>query len=464
MYSNELASFGVNMYKKILIANRGEIAVRIIRACREMGILTVAVCSTADRESLHSQLADECICIGPAKSRDSYLNMEAIISAAIASGAQAVHPGFGFLSENPKFARMCSQCGIDFIGPSAEIIEKMGNKSEARRVMENAGVPVIPGTKEAFTSVNRAFECAEEVGYPMMIKASSGGGGKGMRIVRSADEFEELFYLAQQETIREFGDDQMYMERYLGSARHVEVQILADKYGNTVHLGERDCSIQRRHQKMIEETPAPFLNEETRIKMGEAAVSAAKAADYYSAGTIEFLVDDDDNFYFMEMNTRIQVEHPVTEMVTGIDLIKAMIRISAGESINVEQENIRPRGCAIECRISAEDPDRKFIPCAGRITNLYIPGGNGIRVDSSLFYGCEISPFYDSMLAKVIVHGSSRDEAIGKMRSALGEFIIEGITTNLDFQYKLIGSREFVKGDSQTVNELIEKAQIGEKV
>ena len=445
------------MYQKILIANRGEIAVRIIRACREMGILTVAICSTADKEALHAQLADECICIGPAKVKDSYLNMEQILSAAVVTGAQAVHPGFGFLSENTKFARMCRQCGIDFIGPSPECIEKMGDKAEARKTMVKAKVPVIPGTKDALRDCAQAKKLADEIGYPLIIKAAAGGGGKGMRVVNRASEFESQFAMAQRETIQAFGDDQMYMEKYLEHARHVEVQILGDQHGNIIHLGERDCSIQRRHQKMIEETPAYALDEKLRRKMGEAAVRAAKAVGYYSAGTVEYLVDINQQFYFMEMNTRIQVEHPVTEMVTGVDLIQKMIRIAAGEELKLRQQDVQVRGHAIECRISAENPDRGFMPCAGTVSNIYLPGGNGVRVDSLLYNGCEIPPYYDSMLAKVIVCGETRDEAIRKMKSALGELIIEGITTNRDFQYSLIEGSAFQNGDVDAINAELEE-------
>ncbi|MDO4298092.1 MAG: acetyl-CoA carboxylase biotin carboxylase subunit [Lachnospiraceae bacterium] len=445
------------MYQKILIANRGEIAVRIIRACREMGIASVAVCSTADRDALHAQLADECICIGPERARDSYLNMESILSAAVMTGAQAIHPGFGFLSENTKFARMCGQCEIDFIGPSPESIDRMGDKSEARKTMIRAGVPVIPGTEEVLTDASLAKKAADQMGYPVMIKASAGGGGKGMRVARNPEEFEELFGIAQNETIHAFGDDKMYLEKYLESARHIEFQVLADKYGNTVHLGERDCTIQRRHQKLVEETPAEFLDEELRTRMGEAAVQAAKAAGYYSAGTVEFLVDHQKNFYFMEMNTRIQVEHPVTEMVTGVDLVKQMIRISAGEKLPWKQEDIHFAGHAMECRISAEDPEHGFLPCAGTVTDLYQPGGNGVRVDSFLYNGCRIPPHYDSMLAKIIVHADTREDAIRKMQSALGELVIEGIKTNIDFQYELIGSESFRKGDANAVNAALEE-------
>ena len=445
------------MYHKILIANRGEIAVRIIRACREMGIVTVAICSTADKEALHAQLADECVCVGGPKPAESYLNMESILSAAVASGAQAIHPGFGFLSENAKFARMCEQCGIDFIGPSPEHMEQMGDKAQARKTMMDANVPVIPGTKDALTDAKEAKKLADAIRYPVMIKASAGGGGKGMRIVERPEEFEKMFEVAQQETVKAFADDHMYIEKYLSSARHIEIQILADKYGNTIHLGERDCTIQRRHQKLVEETPAVFLTEKLREEMGQAAVRAAKAVGYYSAGTIEFLVDNQNQFYFMEMNTRIQVEHPVTEMVTGIDLIKQMIRISAGEKIIFGQEDIIPRGHAIECRISAEDPKRGFLPCTGVIENLYLPGGNGVRVDTMLYNGYRVTPYYDSMLAKIIVCGNDRQDAICKMKSALGELVIEGITTNLDFQYSLISDERFAAGDAQALNERIEK-------
>lgn len=445
------------MYQKILIANRGEIAVRIIRACREMGIASVAVCSEADKEALHAQLADECICIGSARPKDSYLNMEQILSAALVTGAQAIHPGFGFLSENTKFARMCMQCGIDFIGPSPESMEKMGDKAEARKTMIRAGVPVIPGTKEEFTDVEEAKKEADRIGYPVIIKASVGGGGRGMRVVQSVSEFSNLFTVAQNETMQAFGDNRMYLEKYLISARHIEVQILADKAGNTIHLGERDCTIQRRHQKMIEETPAVFLSERLRREMGSAAVKAARAAGYFSAGTVEFLVDSEKNFYFMEMNTRIQVEHPVTEMATDTDLIKEMIRISVGEQLSYQQEDIHVSGHAIECRISAEDPKRAFLPCAGTVTNLHMPGGNGVRIDSLLYSGCVISPYYDSMIAKVIVHAETRNEAIQKMRSALGEFVIEGIETNLDYQYELISSLAFKQGDVAFINEMLEE-------
>ncbi|MBO8463697.1 MAG: acetyl-CoA carboxylase biotin carboxylase subunit [Firmicutes bacterium] len=438
------------MFKKILIANRGEIAVRIIRACREMGILTVAVCSEADKDALHAQLADETICIGAPMAKDSYLNMESIISATLVSGAEAIHPGFGFLSENSKFVKMCQQCNITFIGPSAQTIDKMGNKSEARNTMIQAGVPVVPGTKEPIYEASVGLERAREIGYPIMIKASSGGGGKGMRIAESEEEFLEKFETAQREALNGFGDDTMYLERCIRNPRHVEIQILADQYGNTIYLGERDCSIQRRHQKMIEESPSCAIDEELRKKMGEAAVKGAKAANYYSAGTIEFLLDQNNEFYFMEMNTRIQVEHPVTEMVTGIDLIKEQIKIAAGEKLTIAQEDVKIQGHAIECRINAEDPDKNFMPCPGTVNYIHFPGGKGIRVDSALYAGYTIPPYYDSMVAKLIVHDETRELAIQKMRSALGELIVQGVKTNLDYQYEILNDNEYVQGNVDT--------------
>ena len=370
------------MFNKILIANRGEIAVRIIRACREMGIQTVAVYSEADKDCLHTLLADEAICIGPAVSGQSYLNMERILAATVAMKADAIHPGFGFLSENAKFAKLCAECNITFIGPSAEIISKMGNKSEARKTMMEAGVPVVPGSKEPVHTAQDGLEMAKTIGFPVMIKASSGGGGKGMRISRSAEDFTELFNAAQMESVKGFSDDTMYIEKYIEKPRHVEFQIMADKHGSVVHLGERDCSIQRRHQKVLEEAPCDVISPELRRRMGDTAVRAAKAVGYENAGTIEFLLDKDRNFYFMEMNTRIQVEHPVTEMVTGMDLIKEQIRVAAGEPLSVTQEDVTIKGHAIECRINAENPSKNFMPCPGLITNVHIPGGNGVRVDT----------------------------------------------------------------------------------
>ena len=438
------------MFQKILIANRGEIAVRIIRACREMGILSVAVYSEADRDALHTQLADEAVCIGTAAPADSYLNMERILSAAIATKAQAIHPGFGFLSENEHFADMCVKCGIAFIGPSGELIGKMGNKSQARATMMEANVPVVPGTKEPVFEAARGLEIADEMGYPVMIKASSGGGGKGMRIAKSREEFENHFQLAQQESVNAFGDHTMYIEKYIEKPRHIEIQILADRYGNTVWLGERDCSIQRRHQKMMEESPCTAIDDTLRQRMGETAVQAAKAVKYENAGTIEFLLDSDKNFYFMEMNTRIQVEHPVTEMVTGVDLVKEQIRIAAGERLKIHQEDIQLKGHAIECRITAENPEKNFMPCPGTIEELHFPGGNGVRIESALYNGYTIPACYDSMVAKVIVHGEDREDAIRKMRSALGEVVIDGITTNLDFQYEILSHPAFLSGEVNT--------------
>ena len=438
------------MFRKILIANRGEIAVRIIRACREMGIATVAVYSEADREALHTQLADEAVCIGPAAATDSYLNMEQILSACIATKADAIHPGFGFLSENSRFVEMCEKCNITFIGPTAEMMDKMGNKSQARLTMIEAGVPVVPGTKEPVYDAKRGAVLAEGIGYPVMIKASSGGGGKGMRIALGPDDFEENFKVAQLESVRGFGDNTMYIEKYVQEPRHIEFQIMADKYGNVVQFGERDCSIQRNHQKMIEESPSVALTPELRRRMGDAAVRAAKAVHYESAGTIEFLLDKDKNFYFMEMNTRIQVEHPVTEMVSGVDLMKEMIRVAAGEPLSVKQEDIHLQGHAMECRINAEDPAHHFRPCPGVIEEIHLPGGNGVRIDTAAYNGYEIPPFYDSMIAKVIVHGRTRQEAIDKMRSTLGELIIDGVTTNVDFQYEILDNEDFQAGEITT--------------
>ena len=438
------------MFGKILIANRGEIAVRIIRACRELGIQTVAVYSEADRDALHTQLADEAICIGPAAPKDSYLNMERILSATIASKAQAIHPGFGFLSENSKFVEMCQQCNVTFIGPSAELIQKMGNKSEAKNTMRKAGVPVVPGTKEPVYDPESALEAAREIGFPVMIKASSGGGGKGMRIAESEAEFLEHFQMAQQESVNAFGDNTMYLERYVRKPRHVEVQIMADKFGNVVHLGERDCSIQRRHQKMIEESPCVALTEELRQKMGQTAVRAAKAVGYENAGTIEFLLDESGEFFFMEMNTRIQVEHPVSELVSGVDLVKEQIQVAAGLPLSVSQSQIELRGHAIECRINAEDPGRNFMPCPGTIEYLHLPGGNGVRMDTAVYNGYHIPPNYDSMIVKVIVHDKDRPSAIRKMQSVLGELVIDGLKTNIDFQYEILSEPDFQAGKITT--------------
>ena len=435
------------MFNKILIANRGEIAVRIIRACREMGIRTVAVYSEADKDCLHTLLADEAICIGPAPSSQSYLNMERILSATVAMKADAIHPGFGFLSENARFAKLCQQCNITFIGPSAEIINRMGNKSEARNTMMQAGVPVVPGSKEPVYTAEDGLAMAKEIGFPVMIKASSGGGGKGMRISRSEEDFTEHFNAAQLESVKGFSDDTMYIEKYIEKPRHVEFQIMGDKFGHVVHLGERDCSIQRRHQKVMEESPCEVISPELRKKMGEVAVKAAKAVNYENAGTIEFLLDKDKNFYFMEMNTRIQVEHPVTEMVSGIDLIKEQIRIADGQKLGMKQKEVRISGHAIECRINAENPMKNFRPSPGTITDVHFPGGEGIRVDTAVYTGYQVPPCYDSMLAKLIVHGDSREEAIHKMKSALGEVIIKGIETNIDYQYSILNHPDFISGN-----------------
>ena len=411
-----------------------------------MGIKTVAVYSEADRDSLHTLLADEAICIGPAASGQSYLNIERILAATVAMKAEAIHPGFGFLSENARFAELCEKCSIAFIGPSAEIISRMGNKSEARKTMIEAGVPVVPGSKEPVHTAEEALEMAKAIGFPVMIKASSGGGGKGMRVSWSEEDFTSNFQNAQMESIKGFSDDTMYLERYVEKPRHIEFQIMADKYGNVVHLGERDCSIQRRHQKVLEESPSVAISEELRREMGETAVRAAKAVGYENAGTIEFLLDKNKNFYFMEMNTRIQVEHPVTEFVSGLDLIKEQIRVAAGEHLSVSQEDIHIQGHAIECRINAENPSRNFMPCPGLISNVHFPGGNGVRVDTHIYNDYRVPANYDSMLMKLIVHGKDREEAIAKMRSALGELIIEGIDTNLDFQYEILSNPVYQDG------------------
>ena len=436
-----------DMIKKVLIANRGEIAVRIIRACREMGIETVAVYSEADREALHTKLADEAVCIGPAPSSESYLSMDRIISATIITGADAIHPGFGFLSENSKFAELCEQCNITFIGPKSQVIARLGNKQEARNTMMAAGVPVIPGSKEAIYDVETGAKIAEEIGYPVIIKAALGGGGKGMRVAQTPEEFEASFQTAQKESQMAFGDNTMYIEHFVQHPRHIEFQILADSYGNVIHLGERDCSIQRNHQKMIEEAPSIALSDELRQRMGEAAVRAAKAAGYENAGTIEFLLEKNGNFYFMEMNTRIQVEHPVTEWVTGIDLVKEQIRIASGKKLSYTQDQVHLSGHAIECRINAENPAKGFRPSPGTIQDMYLPGGKGIRIDSAIYSGYTIPPYYDSMVAKLIVWARNRKEAIRKMQSALGEVIIEGIDTNVDYQYEIVNHPDFISGD-----------------
>lgn len=438
------------MFNKILIANRGEIAVRIIRACREMGIETVAVYSEADKDALHVGMADEAICIGPAKSKDSYLNIQNIISATVITNAQAIHPGFGFLSENSTFAQMCEDCNIVFIGPKADMIDLMGNKSIARQTMIAAGVPVVPGSDGAISGAEEALQLANNMGYPVMIKASAGGGGKGMREVFSKEEFINAFDTAKSEAKASFGDDTMYVEKLIINPRHIEFQILADKKGNTIYLGERDCSIQRRHQKVLEESPSPAITSELREQMGKIAVKAAKAVNYENAGTIEFLLDKDKNYYFIEMNTRIQVEHPITEAVTGIDLIKQQIKIAAGEELSFKQKDIKIKGHAIECRINAENPKKGFRPSPGKIETLIIPGGFGVRIDSAVYQGYTIPSVYDSMIAKLIVHSNDRDNAINKMKRALGEFIIEGIDTNIDFQYEIMNNENFKSGEFDT--------------
>lgn len=438
------------MINKVLVANRGEIAVRIMRACREMGIETVAVYSIADKDALHVKLADEAVCIGKAQPKDSYLNIESIITAAVLTGADAIHPGFGFLSENAKFARICRECNIKFIGPSPEMIEAMGDKARARQMMIEAEVPVVPGSDGIIEKVSEAKGLAREVGYPVILKAVAGGGGRGMRIVWQEEELEKAFNTASNEALSAFGDGSMYLEKYIVEPRHIEFQILGDAYGNVVHLGERDCSMQRRHQKVIEEAPSPCISEKLREEMGKAAIKAAKAAEYENAGTIEFILDKDKNFYFIEMNTRIQVEHPVTEMITGIDLIKEQLRIASGKKLSFTSEDIQIKGHAIECRINAENPAMNFRPCAGKITELHLPGGRGVRVDTAIYPGYNVPPTYDSMLAKIIAYGDNREEALSIMRRALAEIVVEGIDTNIEFQYDLIHTKEFDKGHFDT--------------
>lgn len=435
------------MFKKVLIANRGEIAVRIIRACRELGIRCVAVYSTADWNALHAQIADEAVCIGPADTKDSYLNMKAIIAACETTGCDAVHPGFGFLSENAAFAKMCRKCNIEFIGPSPESIEMLGDKAAAKETMKRAGVPVIPGSDGAVRTLEEAEEAAEKIGFPLLVKASAGGGGRGIRMVESREQLAAQITAAQSEAKSFFGDDAVYMERFVENPRHIEIQILADKQGNVIHLGERDCSMQRRNQKVLEESPSPVMTDELRRKMGEAAVKAAKVCGYYNAGTIEFLVENGKDFYFMEMNTRIQVEHPVTEFVTGVDLVKAQIKIASGIPLEIKQEDITISGHSIECRINAENPKLNFRPSPGKIIALHTPGGPGIRIDSAAYQGYTISPYYDSMIAKLIVYAPAREEAIMKMKWALSEFIVEGIDTNIDFQLALIKCKAFESGE-----------------
>jgi acetyl-CoA carboxylase biotin carboxylase subunit len=439
------------MFRKVLIANRGEIALRIIRACRELGIRTVAVYSEADRESLHVRFADEDVCIGAGPARDSYLNIPRIIAAAEITGADAIHPGYGFLAENAEFAEICEQSNIVFIGPSAEQIRLMGDKAAARKTMAAVGVPTVPGSDGAVTDAAQALEVAREIGFPVLIKAAAGGGGRGMRVAPDEESFESLFQMAQYEAQAAFGDPSVYLEKYLARPRHVEIQVLGDKHGRIEHLGERECSIQRRHQKLIEEAPSPALTPELRQAMGEAAVRGAQAIGYYSAGTVEFLLDEDGRFYFMEMNTRIQVEHPVTELVTGVDLVKEQIRVAAGEALSLpEGKSVELRGHAIECRINAEDPARGFQPSPGTITIFHPPGGPGVRVDTHAYAGYRVPPHYDSLIAKLIVHGNTRAEALARMRLALESFIIEGIQTTIPFLLELIQDPAFVAGDIDT--------------
>lgn len=434
------------MISKVLVANRGEIAVRIIRACREMNIATVAIYSTADKDSLHVKLADEAVCIGKPLPKDSYLNIESIITAAVLTGADAIHPGFGFLSENAKFARICRECNIKFIGPTPEMIELMGDKARARQMMIEAGVPVVPGSDGIVEDAMSAKDLSKHIGYPVILKAVSGGGGRGMRIVWDESEIEKSFNTASNEALSAFGDGSMYLEKYIVEPRHIEFQILGDAYRNVVHLGERDCSMQRRHQKVLEEAPSPCISPALREKMGAAAIKAAEAVKYENAGTIEFIVDKDSNFFFIEMNTRVQVEHPITEMITGIDLIREQLRIASGKRLKFTNKDIKIKGHAIECRINAENPRLNFRPCAGKITELHLPGGRGIRVDTAIYPGYSVPPTYDSMLAKVIAYGDDRKEALNIMRRALAEIVIEGIDTNIDFQYDLIHTEEFEEG------------------
>lgn len=432
------------MLKKVLIANRGEIAVRIIRACREMGIRTVAVYSEADKTALHKELADEAVCIGPAPSGKSYLNIKAIIEAACLTGCDSIHPGFGFLSENSHFAKICNEIGIKFIGPSYELIELMGNKSKAKETMKKAGVPVVPGSDGLIQNVTEAIKLADKIKYPVILKASAGGGGKGIRIAYHEEELIKSYEIVKQEAKISFNDDSIYMEKFIENPRHVEIQILADEHGNAIHLGERDCSVQRRNQKMLEETPSSSITSDVRNKMGKIAVKAVKEIGYSNAGTIEFLVDKDKNFYFMEMNTRIQVEHPVTEMVTGVDLVKEQLKIASGEKLKYDQKEIKFIGHSLEARINAENPDKKFMPCPGVIGEIHIPGGNGVRVDTAVYTGYQVPQNYDSMIAKVIVHGKDREESIAKMKSALAEFVVVGIDTNIDFLLKILENKNFI--------------------
>ena len=438
------------MIRKILIANRGEIAVRIIRACRELGIASVAVYSEADKNAFHVKLADEAVCIGPAISSKSYLNVKAILEACCLTGADSIHPGYGFLSENVAFAKMCNEMGINYIGPSYELIELMGNKSKAKETMQKAGVPVVLGSEGNVESLQGAKDIAIKIGYPVIMKAVSGGGGKGIRIANSEEELIRYYDVIKAEAKKSFNDDRIYIEKYIKNPRHIEIQVIADKHGNVAHLGDRDCTVQRKNQKVLEESPSTYIDEKLRQKMEKTSVKAIEKIGYTNAGTIEYLVDKEGNFYFMEMNTRLQVEHPVTEMVTGVDLVKEQIRIAAGEKLSKEVRELKITGHSMECRINAENPDKNFMPCPGKIEGLNIPGGNGIRVDTAIYQGYTIPHNYDSMIAKLIVHGRDRADSINKMKSALGEFVIDGITTNIDFLYKLLENPEFIKNDYDT--------------
>ena len=435
---------------KILIANRGEIAVRIIRACKEMNIKTVAVYSEADKDALHTRLADEAICIGPASPKQSYLNMKNIIEAASITKADSIHPGFGFLSENSQFAKICEESNIKFIGPTSKVIDLLGNKSNSKEMMKKEGVPVVPGSDGSVKDLKQAILVCEKIGYPVLLKASAGGGGKGIRQVNSFDELETNYNIVKQEAKNAFNDSEIYIEKFIQNPRHVEIQILADEHGNVVHLGERDCTIQRNHQKIIEETPSTIIDDKLRNKRGNAAIKAAKTAGYTSCGTVEFLVDKDKNFYFMEMNTRIQVEHPITEMRTGIDLVKEQIRIAAGEELKFKQKEIVFKGHSMECRINAENPSKNFMPSPGKINEMNLPGGNGIRVDTAIYSGYTIPSNYDSMIAKIIVFGVNRNEAISKMKRALEELVIDGVDTNRDFLFDIIRNPDFIRGNFDT--------------
>ena len=438
------------MLKKILIANRGEIAVRIIRACRELGIRTVAVYSEIDKNSLHKELADEAICIGPAPSNKSYLNVKAIIEAACLTGCDGIHPGYGFLSENSSFAKMCDEIGIKFIGPTYKMIELMGNKSKAKETMKNAGVPVVPGSYGLVDNVLEAIKVALRIGYPVILKASSGGGGKGIRIAYNEKELVKFYDLVKQEANISFNDDSIYIEKFIENPRHIEVQIMADEHGSVIHLGERDCTVQRNNQKMLEETPSEVITDKLRQKMGKITVNALKEIGYSNVGTIEYLLDKNKDFYFMEMNTRVQVEHPITEAITGIDIIKEQLRIASGEKLQYKQDDIKFTGHSLEARINAENPYKNFMPSPGEIKELHIPGGNGVRIDTAIYPGYKIPPTYDSMIAKIIVHGKDRNESISKMKSALGEFVIDGISTNIDFLYKILEDEDFISNNYDT--------------